>query len=242
MPIKIGTAGWSIAKAEAHKFEVSGSGLQRYASRFPIVEINSSFHRSHLPETWSRWSDETPDAFRFAVKLPKEITHTRKLRDCSNLVGEFLGEVAHLGPKLGAVLVQLPPKLEFNSVMCSDVFDQLRTAVDAAIVCEPRHPSWFTPRVDDFLLAHRVCRAAADPAIMPSAAVPGGSDDLAYFRLHGSPVIYRSSYADRIEKIGETLLATSAKSNDVWCVFDNTASSDATQNALAVLQVIARST
>ena len=97
---------------------------------------------------------------------------------------------------------------------------------------------WFTDRVDDFLMSHRVCRAAADPAITPFAAVPGGWTGLAYFRLHGSPVIYRSSYADRIEKIVETLIASSAKSKDVWCVFDNTASSAATQNALAVQDLV----
>lgn len=240
MPVKIGTAGWGIPKPQVDKFQVSGSGLQRYASRFAIVEINSSFHRSHRPETWTRWGDETPDSFRFSAKLPKEITHARKLQDCSELIEKFLDEAVHLGHKLGAVLVQLPPKLEFDPVPCADVFVQLREAVDAAVVCEPRHPSWFTPRVDDFLVAHRVSRAAADPAISPVAAVPGGWDGLAYFRLHGSPVIYRSSYADRIDEIGGTLLASSAK--DVWCIFDNTASSAATQNALAVLKVTARST
>ena len=234
MPIKVGTAGWSIPRADAGRFDARGSALQRYASRFPVVEINSSFHRSHRPETWARWHDEVPDTFRFSVKLPKEITHSRKLRDCHEPIASFLGEIAGLGDKLGAVLVQLPPKFEFDRAACSGLFDQLST-VDAAVVCEPRHPSWFTPLVDDFLAGHRVSRVAADPAITPRAAVPGGWEELAYYRLHGSPVIYRSSYADRLEAIGESLVASSAASKDVWCIFDNTASSAATQNALSVL-------
>ena len=235
MPIEVGTAGWSIPRADAERFDASGSALQRYASRFPVVEINSSFHRSHRPETWARWHDEVPDTFRFSVKLPKEVTHWRKLRDCHEPIATFLGEIAGLRHKLGAVLVQLPPKFEFDRAACSALLDQL-AAVDAAVVCEPRHPGWFTPRVDDFLAGHRVSRVAADPAITPRGAVPGGWGELAYYRLHGSPVIYRSSYVDRLEAIGESLLDSSATSKDVWCIFDNTASSAATQNALSVLE------
>ena len=73
--IKIGTAGWSIPRQNSDSFRANGSALERYATRFAVVEINSSFHRPHRSSTWERWRDSVPAAFRFSVKLPKQITH-----------------------------------------------------------------------------------------------------------------------------------------------------------------------
>ena len=72
---RIGCAGWSIHKDAAAAFPVEGSHLERYARVFPAVEINSSFYRPHKPETYARWADSVPDGFRFAVKVPRAITH-----------------------------------------------------------------------------------------------------------------------------------------------------------------------
>src|SRR3954471_23178443 len=78
MTINIGTAGWSIPRDVADRFLADGSALERYASRFPVAEINSSFHRSHRPSTWERWAESVPADFRFSVKVPKTITHQAK--------------------------------------------------------------------------------------------------------------------------------------------------------------------
>src|SRR5687767_13604572 len=75
MEAVIGTAGWSIASRHAEHFTGEGTALQRYAERFNGVEINSSFYRRHRPETWQRWAASVPAQFRFAVKLPRTITH-----------------------------------------------------------------------------------------------------------------------------------------------------------------------
>src|SRR5688500_15952542 len=114
--IHIGVAGWSVPTQHAPHFPPEGTHLQRYAARHNAVEINSSFYRSHRPATYARWRDSVPDAFRFSVKLPREITHKRKLVDSLELLDSFLGEVIELGPKLGPLLVQLPPKLEYDHV------------------------------------------------------------------------------------------------------------------------------
>jgi uncharacterized protein YecE (DUF72 family) len=111
-------------------------------------------------------------------------------------------------------------------------------AGEAAIACEPRHPSWFEPEADELLQRRRVARVAADPARVPLAAQPGGWPGLAYFRLHGSPVMYRSSYRDgRIEDYAEQLRSAGA---DAWCIFDNTASSEAMGDALALMALLDR--
>src|SRR5688500_16984494 len=104
--ILIGTAGWSVARQVADRFPAEGSALERYAAGFPVAEINSSFHRPHQLSTWERWRDSVPEAFRFAVKAPKTITHERKLVDCEPLLDDFMVQARMLDEKLGVVLVQ----------------------------------------------------------------------------------------------------------------------------------------
>src|SRR3954470_6877514 len=79
--LRVGTAGWSIPKEHAGRFPEQGSHLARYSRRLPAVEINSSFYRPHRPTTYARWAAETPEGFEFSVKVPREITHTRRLVD-----------------------------------------------------------------------------------------------------------------------------------------------------------------
>jgi len=228
---RIGTAGWSIAREASGQFPEEGTGLARYAARLSCAEINSSFHRPHRLSTWARWRDSVPDDFRFAAKLPKTITHERRLADCGELLPPFLAQVAELGPKLRVLLVQLPPSLAFDAKVAPDFFARLGNASPALLACEPRHPSWFTDEVDAVLADHRVARVAADPARVPAAAAPGGWPGLAYWRLHGSPVMYRSSYADRIPALAARI---GDATGERWCIFDNTASSAATADALSL--------
>ena len=237
MTIVVGTAGWSIPTNLADAFAAEGSALERYAARFAGAEINSSFHRSHRPSSWERWAASVPDAFRFSVKLPKTITHQNKLAGCDALLDAYLAEVAPLGSKLAVHLVQLPPSLAYDEATAAPFFRALTSRTDAAIACEPRHPTWFAPDVDAFLDSWRVARVAADPARVPEAANPGGWRGLSYYRLHGSPVMYRSSYSD--EQLDHYATALRAERN-AWCIFDNTASSAATGNALALMDRLAR--
>ena len=103
----IGTAGWTIPARERAQFPAEGSSLTRYSARLLGVEINSSFHRPHRAATWARWAESVPEGFRFSAKLPKTITHQRKLVDCEDLVAAFLLDVAPLGARLAILLVQL---------------------------------------------------------------------------------------------------------------------------------------
>ena len=77
--LRVGCAGWASPSQHAHAFPSQGTHLERYAQRFTGVEVNSSFYRSHRPTTYARWAASVPDQFQFAVKMPKEITHTRRL-------------------------------------------------------------------------------------------------------------------------------------------------------------------
>lgn len=237
MAIVIGTAGWSVPARDAAAFPGEGSALERYAARFGGVEINSSFHRPHRRTTWERWAASVPEGFRFSVKMPKTITHQRKLIDCADLLAAHLDESAPLGERLAVHLVQLPPSLAFDAGAAEAFFTRLGESSSADMACEPRHASWFEPAAGALLERLRVARVAADPARVPEAATPGGWRGLGYFRLHGSPVPYRSSYEDvRLDGYAAQMRAAACEGRDVWCIFDNTASSAAAGNALALTE------
>lgn len=228
----VGTAGWCIPRASAHHFDSAGTHLQRYARLLRCAEINSSFHRPHAATTYARWAASTPAGFRFAVKLPRIITHDQQLKRPRLPLERCLEESAGLGPKRGPVLVQLPPSLGFDNRVASRFFDLVRERYDGALVCEPRHETWFSARADALLVRYRVGRVAADPPPAPGAEVPGGWNGIVYFRLHGSPRKYWSRYTTQYVETVAKALRTAPPSADRWCVFDNTASGAALENAL----------
>jgi len=224
----VGTAGWSIPRESRHRCEGDGTHLQRYARVFLCTEINSSFHRSHAATTYARWAASTPRAFRFAVKLPKQITHLQKLRHSRSALERFLDESAGLGSKRGPLLVQLPPSLAFDSRVAGRFFGLLRSRYLGPVVCEPRHQTWFTA-ADAMLARYEVARVAADPPPVPGADVPGGWTGFTYFRLHGSPRKYWSSYQPAT--LGAVASTMRQSRGETWCIFDNTASGAALENA-----------
>jgi uncharacterized protein YecE (DUF72 family) len=228
----VAIAGWSIRKELAHLFAADGTHLQKYASRFSAVEINSSFYGSHQQSTYQKWAASVPEGFRFAVKMPKWLTHEQCLGDTGPDLSRFLKEISGLGPKLGCVLVQLPPGLPYDPRTVESFFGALRARYRGPVVCEPRHPTWFTGAADRRLEAHRVGRVAADPSCGEGGHDVAGSDRIAYFRLHGSPVMYHSSYNDDYLDRLAARMRELAQRSPVWCVFDNTARGAATLNGL----------
>jgi uncharacterized protein YecE (DUF72 family) len=234
--IRVGTAGWSIPRAAASRFDSVGTHLQRYSRRLRCSEINSSFHRPHTAATYSRWRDSTPPDFRFAVKMPRTITHELKLQNARDPFVAFLAQTDGLSQKRGPLLVQLPPSLAFDATIVTSFLDLVRSVYSGPVVCEPRHPTWFSSLVTSLLDRYRISRVAADPPPVPEAVVPAGWPRVAYFRLHGSPRKYWSRY----EKNDMAALATTARSipraEEVWCVFDNTASGAAIENAWELIE------
>ena len=232
--IYIGCAGWTIPSASAHLFPTTGTHLERYAARLPATEINTSFKKRHRPATYSAWAATVPNDFRFAVKMSRQITHASRLADLSAL-GYFIADLQHLGEKLGPILVQLPPSLVFSPTLAREFLRSLRERFDGGVVCEPRHASWFSTEAERLLVEFRVARVAADPPPVAGAGQPGGWSGLVYYRLHGSPRVYYSSYADAyLHDLASALLSVAA-SAQVWCIFDNTAAGAAVANALALL-------
>ena len=233
---RIGCAGWTIPKPHTAEFPIEGSHLERYAARLSAVEINSSFYRPHQPVTYARWAASVPDDFRFSAKIPKAITHDQRLVAADVMLNVFSSEVTCLGPKLGCLLVQLPPSLTYDRRVVEAFWRDLRAQYTGPVVVEPRHPSWFTPAVSARLSAHRVGQVAADPACVPAAAEPAGWPELVYVRLHGSPDTYYSTYDEvYLDRLAHRLRKLAAAATEIWCIFDNTARFAATPNALGLI-------
>ncbi|MBB6510610.1 uncharacterized protein YecE (DUF72 family) [Rhizobium soli] len=229
MPVIV-TAAWSISKKVADRFAAEGSSLTRYASVFSGVEINSTFYRRHKPATLARWAAAVPDGFQFSVKMPKEMTHTRAMVDIAQPFETFLEDIAPLKEKRGPLLCQLPPSLAFNAATFEAAFKAFRDYDTGAIVIEVRHKSWTSVEALDLLRAYDVDRVLADPAQVwpPEDFITPPR----YVRLHGKPKIYYSSYSDNEITSFSKLLAP-----DSWCVFDNTASGAAIENALMMFDL-----
>ncbi len=203
------------------------------------VEINSSFHRPHMRKTWERWAASTPNDFRFAVKVPKTVTHTAKLVNTGAFLQRFLDECMGLGEKLGPLLIQLPPSLAFDEGVAHEFLTTFRELHAGAAVLEPRHVSWFAAPVDRLLKGFEVARVAADPPKGSAlAGRPGGWAGLRYWRLHGAPRTYYSEYGEEsLRKFAEGL-AAAKKPVETWVIFDNTAMGHATANALRLRELM----
>jgi uncharacterized protein YecE (DUF72 family) len=228
----IATAEWSIPKTVAGRFPETGSGLERYAAVFNCVEINSTFYRHHKKKTFARWASAVPAHFRFAVKIPREITHEARLRNIGPLFDVFVDEISALEGKLGALLCQLPPSLRFDAAEAEEAFSAMRRMFSGTLVIEPRHKSWALMPARALLQKYAIGRVLADPA--PVWPMSDFRETPEYVRLHGTPQIYYSSYDDAdIRRIADQFGAES------WCVFDNTASGAAIESALVMRDYMA---
>ena len=235
----LGTAGWTLPRECVAAFPSEGSHLERYSRLLPAVEINSTFHRPHRSSTYARWAETTPPGFRFCLKVPKTITHKAKLVDSEGLLDAFFEEIEPLGAKVRCLLFQLPPSLAFDAAIASRFFEAVRERYAGEAACEPRHASWLEADADALLVRQRIARVAADPERPPGAAIPGGVSAVRYYRLHGSPRMYYSSYSSEwLTQLARTLDAELTQGRTVWCMFDNTVTGAAMANVLEVRRVL----
>lgn len=231
--IHAGCAGWRLLKPVQGKFPGEGTHLARYGRRLPAVEVNSSFYRHHRRTQYAKWAAEVPEDFRFAVKMPRWLTHHQRLRGQEGL-DDFLEEVHGLGDRLGPLLMQLPPSLDFEEEHVEGFLEALRERFDGGVVCEPRHSGWFDGRVDELLARFSVSRVAADPPPAEGAAEPGGWTGRVYMRLHGQPQRFHSAYTREFLDALARDLDSRVQHAETWCIFNNTATEAGLDNALTL--------
>ncbi|WP_340560380.1 DUF72 domain-containing protein [Streptomyces sp. GSL17-111] len=184
MGVIVGTSGWQYRdwKGVLYPPELPGRlWLEEYARHFPTVESNAAFYRLPSAETFADWRERTPDGFVMAVKASRYLTHLKRLREPEEPVRRLLAHAAGLGPKLGPVLLQLPPTLRADAALLDTCLAAFPPTVRVAV--EPRHPTWWTPEIRDVLTAHRAALCWADRASHPATPL-WRTTDWGYLRLH----------------------------------------------------------
>ena len=174
MAVLIGTSGWQYKDWRGGLYPAGVAQrrwLEHYATQYRTVENNGSFYRLPLRETFEGWRERTPDDFVMAVKASRYLTHVRKLHDPAEPVARLLGAASGLGPKLGPILVQLPPTFQADPGLLDACLDEFRRAWPAVrgdgpqvlrIVVEPRHETWWTDEVREILAGHDAALCWAD--------------------------------------------------------------------------------
>ncbi len=222
MPIRVGTSGWQYRDWRGTVYPrglAQHAWLDWYAARFATVEVNATFYRLPERSTFERWYDTVPDDFVMAAKLSRYLTHLRRLRDPAEPVARFFDRVEPLGPKLGPVLVQLPPDLQVEPDRLRALLEEWPAGVRMAF--EPRHPSWFTSEIEGLLVEHGVALARTDRRgrrLEP----PWVTADWGYVRLHEGTAAPRPRYGDRALRswVGRITSAWPDDA-DVFVYFDN---------------------
>ncbi|GAA4971700.1 DUF72 domain-containing protein [Actinoplanes utahensis] len=190
--LRIGTSGWQYrdwrpAKGADDTGYLYPGGLPQrswlvhYADRFGTVEINNAFYRLPERDTFAKWRDQTPDAFLFAVKMSRYLTHIKRLREPAEPVARFLGRAEALGDKLGPVLLQLPPTMKADLAALDETLGLFPASV--RVVVEPRHATWFTAECEALLRGHGAALCWADRCGRPLTPL-WRTADFGYLRLH----------------------------------------------------------
>jgi uncharacterized protein YecE (DUF72 family) len=230
MPMKIGTSGWQYRDWRGRLYPAGvpqRRWLEYYAQHYLTVENNNSFYRLPPRETFESWRERTPDDFVMTVKASRYLTHVRRLRDPAEPVARLLGAAAGLGPKLGPVLLQLPPTMKADPDALAACLEAFRTAAGAQgvpgpqIAVEPRHESWWTEEIRRILIAHDATLCWADRRGHPITPL-WRTATWGYLRFHEGTAQPRPSYGRQalrswVARVSETW----PDEADVYVYFNN---------------------
>ncbi|WP_035851326.1 DUF72 domain-containing protein [Kitasatospora azatica] len=163
MPLFVGTSGWQYDDWRGVLYPPKTPRrlwLEEYATRFATVENNNAFYRLPPAETFADWRARTPEGFVMAVKASRYLTHLKRLHDPQEPVERLLAAATGLGPRLGPILLQLPPTLRADTLLLDTCLSCFPAGTRVAV--EPRHASWWTPAVHAVLSRHAAALCWAD--------------------------------------------------------------------------------
>ena len=238
----IGTSGWNYKSwRDGFYGETPQKQWLRFcAERFTGIEVNGTFCRLQEKSTFEKWRGQTPEAFSFAIKGHRYVTHNKKLLDVEESVIRCRESASPLGERLTAVVWQLPAFLKKDSDRLEKFLDTLRHWKSTRHAIEFRHKSWFDEEIAECLKRRAVAVCMSDAPVWPMWSEV--TTDLVYIRLHGHIRKYASSYNKSALKNWATRIRRWLKENRaVHVYFDNDAEGAAPQNALTLLEMLRRS-
>lgn len=210
--------------------------LMLYSQQFNAVEINSTFYRKPTAITLQKWFDETPHDFRFFIKIPKTITHEKRMENCTEDIAEFCNHIQHhLKEKLAGFLYQFPPSFKNSEENLKLIVKNID--ISYLNVIEFRHESWWNAQVYKILEENKIIFSGVSFPGKLSDEVMINSDEILYYRLHGKPILYKSEYSqDFLDDLAEKIRNSNLKS---YIFFNNTWGVSAIKNGI-YLQKIGR--
>ena len=235
----IGTSGWVYKHWEDGIFypakTKSDEKLSYYAKQFNTVEINSTFYRQPLDQTYEKWFNSVPIDFIFSVKANKFITHTKRLSNCNDAVNKFTKGADILSRKVGPILFQLPPSLKKDVILLNSLLENLYPK--HAYSFEFRHESWFCDEIYDIFRSRNIALCQADSKRYPTSCET--TADFAYIRFHGGEALYATDYKPDDLRIWADRITGLLKSGlKVYCYFNNDYHAFAIKNALELKDLI----
>ena len=239
MTVFVGTSGWQYRDWRGAFYPpkvAQRRWLPHYAEHFQVVEVNNSFYQLPTAETVRRWRHETPDDFIFVLKMNRYLTHIKRLKEPTEAVQRFVDVARELGPKLGPVLVQLPPNMKQDLGRLGETLDAMPRGIRVAV--EFRHDSWYTAETNHVLSEMHAACCIADRKEKMSGPL-WRTTDWGYVRLHeghGSPKpcytrAARRRWADRIA-------SSWSHDSDVFVFFNNDAHACAVEDARALGELL----
>jgi uncharacterized protein YecE (DUF72 family) len=207
--------------------------LPFYAEQFPTVEINYTFYRAPNEKILDGWNKATPDRFKLTLKAPRRITHDARLRDCGDRVRQFLETASTLGPKLGALLFQLPPNLKKDAALFDAFLETFPPRVCAAF--EFRHASWLDDEIYERLHARNLALCVADSEKLSTPVIV--TADYGYFRLRDE-----GCTPDGIERWATLIAESTEGRSDVFVYFKHEESGKGPQFARWLIEALAKRT
>ena len=168
MPLYVGTSGWQYRHWRGVLYPPgvpSRRWLEHYAGQYATVENDGTFYRLPAAETFADWQARTPPDFVMAIKASRYLTHIRRLRDPAEPVERLMRAAAGLGPRLGPVLLQLPPNLFADASRldaCLAQFAKSDPGGTVRVAVEPRHSSWWSEEIRQVLTDHEATLCWAD--------------------------------------------------------------------------------
>jgi uncharacterized protein YecE (DUF72 family) len=239
--LRIGTSGWQYNDWRGHFYPPkipTTRWLEYYARHFDTVEVNNTFYRLPAAKTFRDWAARVPDRFEFAIKASNYLTHYKRLLDPEEPVDRLLEHAEPLRPKLGVVLLQLPPNLEREPERLDRTLKAFRGRVRIAV--EPRHPSWFCGEVRSVLEAHSAAICLADRGSRVMTPL-WQTADFTYVRFHHGRSRPPSCYGTRALKTGVArLVDTFGPGIDGYAYFNNDAHGCAIDNATTFARAASR--
>ena len=241
--ILLGTSGWSYRDWIGPFYEKGVSSmLSAYSKVFKTVEIDSTFYAYPSKGTVMGWLKHTPHDFIFCAKLPQIITHEKRLDVKQNVEDDVIKFVELMEPlytngKLGCLLVQLPPKLEFDLDLLENFLKVLPTQVKYAV--EFRDASWLNHETFKVLRKYDVAYTIVDePHLPPEIHVTA---DFAYFRWHGRGTRPWYNYRYKIEELKPwvpKIKEVAEKVKVIYGYFNNHFHGYAVENCLQLLEML----